>query len=189
MSRSLNLKRIQLSGGLALGAVLALIVLPPTWPEGTVMHGLLRALGSLLIGLAALGRLYSTAFLGGFKNQKLVVAGPFSVVRNPLYVFSFIGVLGLALATAQVVLMVAAPALFLLLMHRLIGREEVFLRERFGDEYQNYCAQTPRFVPRLSLYQAPDTMDMCPQYLRNALKDAIWWFSAIPVLDLLSRFH
>jgi hypothetical protein len=31
---------------------------------------------------------------------------------------------------------------------------------------------------------------MCPQYLRNALKDAVWWFTALPLLDLLvSVFH
>lgn len=186
MSRSLNLKRIQLSGALAVGAVLGIILLPTTWPEGTVMHGVLRALASVLIGMAALGRLYSTAFLGGFKNHQLITQGPFSVMRNPLYFFSFVGVCGIALATAQIVIMVVVPPLFLLLMHRLIQREEGFLRNTFGESYEAYCATTPRFLPRLSLYQAPHTLPMCPQYLLNALKDAIWWFAAIPLLDMLS---
>ena len=186
MSRSLNLKRIQLSGALAVGAVLGMIVLPTTWPEGTLMHSVLWAVASVLIGLAALGRLYATAFLGGFKNQTLITQGPFSVMRNPLYFFSFVGVCGIAFATAQIILMVAVPMLFLLLMHRLMQREEAFLKERFGQGYQQYRERTPRFVPRLSLYQAPDTLEMCPQYLLNALKDAIWWFTALPLLNFLS---
>jgi protein-S-isoprenylcysteine O-methyltransferase Ste14 len=95
MSRSLNLKRVQLSGALAVGTVLGMIVLPVTWPEGTLTHKILWAVASVLIGLAALGRLYATAFLGGFKNQKLVTEGPFSVMRNPLYFFSFVGVCGM----------------------------------------------------------------------------------------------
>ena len=186
MSRSLNLKRVQLSGALAVGTVLAMVILPATWPHGTPVHQGLRAVASVLIGLAALGRLYATAFLGGFKNQTLITQGPFSVMRNPLYFFSFVGVCGVALATAQIVLMVAVPVLFLLLMHRLMQREEGFLREKFGEAYQVYCAKTPRFLPRLSLYQAPETMPMCPQYLRNALKDAVWWFTALPLLNFLS---
>jgi steroid 5-alpha reductase family enzyme len=107
-------------------------------------------------------------------------------MRNPLYFFSFVGVCGVALATAQIVLMVAVPILFLLLMHRLMQREEAFLQEKFGADYQAYCAKTPRFVPRLSLYQAPDTLEMCPKYLLNALKDAVWWFTALPLLNFLS---
>ena len=190
MSRSLNLKRIQLSGALALGTVLAMVILPATWPHGTPVHQGLRAVASVLIGLAALGRLYATAFLGGFKNQKLVTEGPFSVMRNPLYFFSFVGVCGIALATAQIIIILLVPPLFWVLIHRLMQREEGFLREKFGEAYQVYCAQTPRFLPRLSLYQAPEAMPMCPQYLRNALKDAVWWFTALPLLDLLvSVFH
>jgi protein-S-isoprenylcysteine O-methyltransferase Ste14 len=190
MSRSLNLKRVQLSGALAVGTVLGMIVLPVTWPEGTLTHKILWAVASVLIGLAALGRLYATAFLGGFKNQKLVTEGPFSVTRNPLYFFSFVGVCGIALATAQILIILLVPPLFWVLIHRLMQREEGFLREKFGEAYQVYCAQTPRFLPRLSLYQAPESMKMCPQYLRNALKDAVWWFTALPLLDLLvSVFH
>jgi protein-S-isoprenylcysteine O-methyltransferase Ste14 len=190
MSRSLNLKRIQISGALALGTVLAMVILPATWPHGTPVHQGLRAVASVLIGLAALGRLYATAFLGGFKNQKLVTEGPFSVTRNPLYFFSFVGVCGIALATAQIIIILLVPPLFWVLIHRLMQREEGFLREKFGEAYQVYCAQTPRFLPRFSLYQAPETMPMCPQYLRNALKDAVWWFTALPLLDLLvSVFH
>jgi protein-S-isoprenylcysteine O-methyltransferase Ste14 len=146
MSRSLNLKRVQLSGALAVGTVLGIIVLPVTWPEGTLTHKILWAVASVLIGLAALGRLYATAFLGGFKNQKLVTEGPFSVMRNPLYFFSFVGVCGIALATAQIIIILLVPPLFWVLIHRLMQREEGFLREKFGEAYQVYCAQTPLVV-------------------------------------------
>jgi hypothetical protein len=39
--------------------------------------------------------------------------------------------------------------LFLFLYQALIAAEEAYLRDRFGSDYENYCANVNRFAPRL----------------------------------------
>jgi|SRR5690606_5803833 len=78
-------------------AVLAVCTLPwigSAWPEaGWVNQGLEWA-GLALLILAVLGRCACMLYLGGRKGADLVAEGPYSVSRNPLYVFSILAVCG-----------------------------------------------------------------------------------------------
>lgn len=83
--------------------------------------------------------------------QRLVVVGFYRYVRNPMYVGFFAGWVGLwvvfgraswlALEVAAVA--VVAVALFVPLY------EEPTLRRMFGAEYEEYCRNVPRWLPRL----------------------------------------
>jgi len=83
--------------------------------------------------------------------QKLVVVGFYRYVRNPMYVGFFVGWLGLwvvfgrANRTALTVALVAVVgvALFVQLY------EEPTLRKMFGAEYEEYCRNVRRWLPRL----------------------------------------
>ena len=82
---------------------------------------------------------------------RLVVVGFYRYVRNPMYVGFFAGWVGLwvvfgqaswaALEVAAVA--VAAVALFVPLY------EEPTLRRMFGADYEEYCRNVPRWLPRL----------------------------------------
>ncbi len=79
--------------------------------------------------------------------RRLVTAGPYRYVRNPMY-------LGAALALAGAALYLSSPALlaytggFLLIAHLfVIGYEEPVLRRRFGAAYDAYCRAVPRWRP------------------------------------------
>lgn len=82
--------------------------------------------------------------------QKLVVVGFYRNVRNPMYVGFFAGWLGLwvvfgrANLTALTVALVAvvSVALFVSLY------EEPTLRKLFGADYEEYCRNVPRWLPR-----------------------------------------
>jgi protein-S-isoprenylcysteine O-methyltransferase Ste14 len=81
--------------------------------------------------------------------KKLVVDGPYQVVRNPMYWGVGSVVLGeaaifhsLALAEMMAVLLVGMN-LFVLFY------EEPQLRRKFGAEYDDYCRRVPRWLPRL----------------------------------------
>jgi len=82
--------------------------------------------------------------------QRLVVVGFYRYVRNPMYVGFFTGWLGLwvvfgradrAALTVALVAM-AAVALFVRLY------EEPTLRRMFGADYEEYCRNVPRWLPR-----------------------------------------
>jgi protein-S-isoprenylcysteine O-methyltransferase Ste14 len=98
--------------------------------------------------------------------ERLNTTGPYSIVRNPLYV-------GNALMWAGVVLYARSPWLalgvgfaFWLVYERIVYAEEEFLRERFGAEFVDWAAVTPAFVPRPWKYRRA----ALPFSFRNVLR-------------------
>jgi protein-S-isoprenylcysteine O-methyltransferase Ste14 len=83
--------------------------------------------------------------------QRLVVVGFYRYVRNPMYVGFFLGWLGLwtvfgrANRTALIVALVAVAAIALFVPLY----EEPTLCKLFGAQYQEYCRNVPRWLPRL----------------------------------------
>ena len=185
MARNLNKNRILLSRLSALLSLLVILFTRPTFASGTPLHEILTVLGYFMVAAAAMGRLYASVFIGGFKNQRLIDYGPFSVVRNPLYTFSLIGVLGISLISANIIVIVYLAIFFPLTYHFLIKREESFLEQEFGDDYRNYLQRVPRLIPNFSLYAAPKEIEARPRVVTSALFDAVWWFAALPVIELV----
>jgi protein-S-isoprenylcysteine O-methyltransferase Ste14 len=79
----------------------------------------------------------------------LNTTGIYSVVRHPLYLGNFFIWLGVALfpATWWFVLLIAG--LFGFFYERIMLAEERFLEEKFGDEFREWAAATPAFLPRM----------------------------------------
>jgi hypothetical protein len=131
---------------------LAMLLLGHPSEAGWIAGSLLLAAGALLHGLAS-------GYLT--KQRALATAGPYRFVRNPFYVADVLRDLGLLLAChtawegawALVWLVPAAyfPAMYWgLIRRRVLEIEEPRLRELFGADYEAYCRQVPRFVPRLT---------------------------------------
>ena len=185
MAKALNQSRMRDSWVIVAVAAVMMFLTQPIFPVAALGHEIFDSVGFVLIIICALGRVYTSAFLGGFKNKTLIAHGPFSVVRNPLYFFSLTGVLGISLATAHPAVILFAPAAFAALYHFLIRREEKFLRENFGDEYAAYVQRVPRLIPDIRLYNTPETVEMKPRFLNNAIFDAIWWLISFQLLEVL----
>ena len=83
----------------ACGAVLT--VVEPIWrPAVPGAFALITNLGLLLIAVCIVGRTWCTLYIGGHKKRQLRTHGPYSVVRNPLYVFTIIGTAGIGVNPA-----------------------------------------------------------------------------------------
>jgi protein-S-isoprenylcysteine O-methyltransferase Ste14 len=79
--------------------------------------------------------------------DRLVEDGPYRFARNPMYAGHLTFLAGLALSTGSPV----AAALFgwhVRWFSDRVREDEQRLRERFGPAYDEYCARTPRWVPR-----------------------------------------
>jgi protein-S-isoprenylcysteine O-methyltransferase Ste14 len=104
-----------------------------------------------------------TRVTGEVGASRLVTSGPFAHVRNPLYVGNillYVGVGVMSLALFPWLQLVAL--LWFVFQYTLIVREEErFLREKFGKEYEEYCASVPRFLFRPTAFRtsAPVTID------------------------------
>jgi len=82
--------------------------------------------------------------------RRLVVQGPYRRVRNPMYVGAAVALAAAALYYESLALL-AFTAGFLLVTHLFVlVYEEPALRRTFGEEYDAYCREVRRWLPRLS---------------------------------------
>lgn len=83
--------------------------------------------------------------------KRLVVVGFYRYVRNPMYVGFLAGWTGLWVVFGRSSLAgVAVACLVVLGVHLFVlGYEEPTLRRMFGAEYEEYCRNVPRWLPRV----------------------------------------
>ena len=79
----------------------------------------------------------------------LLTEGIYSRVRNPRYLEVAFAVLGYALI-ANYTGGYWLVALMVVGLHLVVLLEERELRDRFGAEFESYCARTPRWIPHLA---------------------------------------
>ena len=118
-------------------------------PEIMIAAACLATLGTILSIWCAihLGRSFSIMAAA----RHLVVQGPYSIVRHPLYAAEAVASLGAALGGWSVwsALLFAA---WCGLQYRRILNEEAILRATF-PEYDDYARQVPRIIPGLAAYR------------------------------------
>ena len=85
-----------------------------------------------------------------FPTSHLVVTGWYRYVRNPMYVAVLAVIVGQALIFGNVTLLEYGALAWLLAHIFVLAYEEPTLRGTFGEEYQLYRANVPRWIPRLT---------------------------------------
>ena len=98
-----------------------------------------------------------TRTTGGVGGTFLIISGPFAHVRNPLYVGNILLYLGLGIMSFALFpyLQIVAILFFLVQYYFIVREEEKYLREKFKDDYRDYCNNVPAFFPRLFPYKNP----------------------------------
>jgi protein-S-isoprenylcysteine O-methyltransferase Ste14 len=81
------------------------------------------------------------------ERTELVTAGPFALVRNPIFSAMIPTALGLALIVPSVVALAGLAALIVALELQVRVVEEPHLIRTHGEAYREYAARTGRFVP------------------------------------------
>ena len=76
----------------------------------------------------------------------VVVAGPYSRTRNPIYIAMMLLYLGIGVIASAPTVVALAPALFGVLHFGVVRREEDYLECKFGDAYLAYKQAVPRWV-------------------------------------------
>lgn len=90
-----------------------------------------------------------------FPTQHLVVTGLFRYVRNPMYIAVASVILGQGLLFASVPLLKYGAAVAIGFHLFVLLYEEPTLRRAFGPEYDQFCANVPRWLPRLRPWRGP----------------------------------
>jgi len=154
-----------------LGSVVFLIIAPGTlaglgpwwiggWHFKPPLLGLMfvPAIGALLIaaGLPILLDSFARFAIQGlgtpapiYPPQKLIVTGLYRYVRNPMYVAVLSLIIGQGLLFGAAGILEYGLIVWVGFTLFVLGYEEPTLRARYGPEYETYCKNVPRWIPRL----------------------------------------
>ncbi len=153
------------------------------------VHEAMRWLGAGLIFVCISGRTWCSLYIGGRKNYELVTTGPYSVCRNPLYVFSIIGAIGIGAQLGAVSVAVLAGFCAWLVHILVVRQEERLLLADHGEPYARYLAEVPRFLPRFSLWKNVEVLEVRTLAFARTFADACIFFGAIPLAAALDLLH
>jgi protein-S-isoprenylcysteine O-methyltransferase Ste14 len=139
------------------GFVIALAVLLLAKPTGvSILLGLPIALAGAAFRALAAGVIR--------KDSTLATSGPYAWTRNPLYFGSFLLGVGFAVMSGSWLAagLVTLPSF--VIYPNVIRREEEHLARLFPDQFREYSARVPRFLPR---FGATPRAFSFAQYLAN----------------------
>ena len=193
----IDLRAVQWRRRIALGvAILFLGFLLPfvcaVWLHSNpLFYAQIEHAGIFLIFIAIAGRTWSALHIGGSKKVRLVDTGPYSVVRNPLYLFTLIGAAGIGAQTSSLIVTFACPIIVACVLMMVVSREEEYLRTKFGAAFDDYTKRVPRFLPRPSVYRDVDQLTIQPKVVYRTFLESSYFLVAIPAVDAieLARYY
>lgn len=134
-----------------------LLLWPPVAMDNTAgIYLLFTGLAMIIIGqgirVLTIGLSY---IVRGGRNRrayadKLVTDGFFTHCRNPLYVGNILIVSGFLFVSGNIPAIIVGSLLFFAIYRLIVHSEEAFLEHKFGQDYRDFCASVPRWIPRLA---------------------------------------
>lgn len=79
------------------------------------------------------------------KSNGLNLNGMYKISRNPMYIAYFINLLGCAILTHSLIVLMLL-IIFQISSHWIIHSEEKWCIQKFGDEYKNYMKSVRRYI-------------------------------------------
>lgn len=149
----------------------------------------LFGLATVLVAIAALGRLWCSLYIAGYKTKSLVTDGPYSMCRNPLYFFSLLGAIGIGLATETLTIPLIILVAFAAYYPGVIRGEERTLKGRHGADFSTYIATVPRFFPKWRYPSEPETYVVKPIVFRRHIMSALWFIWLLGAVEVVEAFH
>jgi hypothetical protein len=129
--------------------------------------------------------MWCSLYIAGYKDNTLITQGPYSMTRNPLYFFSFLGLLGIGLSTKTLTFPLLFLIFFALGYPGVIAAEEEKLRRLFGEAYESYARRAPAFFPKISLLEEPERYSVNPKIYRKHMLSAIWFVWIVGLLEVI----
>jgi len=171
MSTSRSTPRLRVTAVLLM-ATLAVVAVSERHLVTGLAGELTQLAGLACVACAALGRVWTSAFIAGFKDASLVRSGPYSALRHPLYVMSLLAMLGVGLASRSVAITVALLAVFGGIYVAAARSEDAFLRRAHGAQFDAFSRDVPAFLPDWSAYRVPESLEVRPRVFCKAFLDA-----------------
>jgi protein-S-isoprenylcysteine O-methyltransferase Ste14 len=184
--RAFDRRKIPLLVGIAAISPL-LIISTPFWPE--TLQRAIQLFGFCMIAISIIGRTWCSSVISGYKTDKLIVVGPYSIVRNPLYVFSIIGAAGVGAQFGAISLaIISATYVAIALIYRILDEEREMLRLH-GNSYKDYMAKVPRLLPQIFSWRSASPSITRPSAVLRTFFDACFLLLAFPSAEILQHLQ
>ncbi len=172
--------------------ILLLVLARPT------MMTALSAVPFWLAGAAV--RLSALRFIGGASRStnlapgEIVTAGPFGVVRNPLYVGNFLLTTGFAVFSGHWLFALVPLLLFPIQYVPVVRAEEAELGRRFPAAFDDYSRTVPRWFPRrpaslIVFGDAPRTWREAARIERSTIRSVLALIIALALVQSWRGTH
>lgn len=182
--------RIRISIFFALVGLVLMAISDSYWRgSAPLVGGLMFSGGLMLASIGAVGRIWCSVYVAGYKNKVLITEGPYSLTRNPLYFFSMVGALGIGLATQTLTVPLIIGLVFAVYYPLVVRGEAQILRSIHGQSYDDYCARVPGFFPRFGSMNEPITYTVRPKVIRRHMSSAIWFVWLVAIVELFAYFR
>jgi len=162
---------------LFIGAILLILFAKPNTP-GIVV-------GLILIILGECIRIWAAGHLQ--KNEVLTVSGPYSYVKNPLYIGSILITTGFCILADNIYILAASTLMFC--FHYIPYKKRVEadrLRKIFGQAYDDYDEKVPEYIPRLTPYSRKKVKWRFKIFIENS-EEGILILVIIGIVLILSK--
>ena len=158
-------------------------------------------LGFMTIAMGEFIRLWGVAIAGSETRTTgpvggtyLITRGPFSYVRNPLYLGNMLIYFGVGVMSNALFPWLSLIALlyFLWQYSLIVNLEEEHLRSKFGEEFRRYCQEVPRFFPSYRQFRSGNNPQPELNWLRGMVSEkrtlqAITFLTIVLVVFFLFR--
>lgn len=111
-----------------------------------IFIGIILIVVGSLISLAGVIEFWSFKRMSGLSADILVTSGIYRWSRNPQNVGWGLVLIGIALTGRSGVALMLASLFWLVIHFYIVNVEEKFLKQIFGNQYESYCATTPRYL-------------------------------------------
>lgn len=181
--------RLHISRLFVLAILLLLLGSAHSWQDSSLLDVSMEYSGLALIIAGTFGRIWSYLYICGRKTDELVTVGPYSITRNPLYLFSLIAAIGIGLASENLLVLGLILLLFGIIYPVTIKAEEKDLARLHGDAFWQYKHAVPRFFPRTLELHQPERYSIHLHQFGRVFFDAMWFVWLFIVMEVIEKLH
>lgn len=127
------------------------IMFPSLYVEDESVRNICAVVGFVFVIFGALLRMSARGYKKAVSQQSiaLVTGGPYKLVRNPMYLGTFLVGVGFIFPLFPLWTIAIFATVFYLRFVIEIRKEQKYLLAAFGSQYEEYCKTVPAFIPTI----------------------------------------
>jgi len=158
--------------------------------KNAILGEVLYFIGTIMVAVGVLGRVWCLSYIAGNKRNIVIQHGPYSLCRNPLYLFGLIGAIGIGLTTKTIALPLIIFIVFVTYYPFVVKKEENDLRLKFGTEFENYMNKTTsRIIPSFQNYADLERTKINLRSFRKGVFDLFYFIIPLGIFPFIEFLH